>query len=228
MAPALGRRRRPAFLTSPGREWQGRPPGRCKLQVTRTAGRHRRTRRPHWSGPGIGNATPPGRCSAPWTACYRQTRTGRSMRPHSRRPTPGANGHGPRRDLATLQSTVPLANLGGRRATCKGHAPTYTSYTAGGHQPRVYNASLVTIRLNAERMPVRLTRSAPKISALPCLRAFHPCPTRVRSPLRRRRAVRVRFLPLSPLRPGILGPARRHTAHLVPPAGPGPGASSPP
>ena len=60
---------------------------------------------------------------------------------------------------------APLAVLGGRRPTCKGHAPTYTSYTAGGLQPRVYNASIVTIRPNAERMPVRLTRPAPKISA---------------------------------------------------------------
>ena len=40
------------------------PPGRCKLQVTRIAGRHRRTRRPHQSWPGISKASPPGRCSA--------------------------------------------------------------------------------------------------------------------------------------------------------------------
>ena len=51
------------------------PPGRCKSQVTRTAGRRRRTRRPHRRGPGAGSATPPGRCPA-----VRETRVPRSGR----------------------------------------------------------------------------------------------------------------------------------------------------
>ena len=77
--------------------------------------------------------------------------------------TPSANGRGSRRDLATLQSKGPLADLGGRRPTCKGHAPTYSLYTASGRQPRVYNASLVIIGLNADRIFARLTRLEPEI-----------------------------------------------------------------
>ena len=46
---------------------------------------------------------------------------------------PARGRRGTRQDLATLQSTVPLANLGGRRPTCKGHAPTYSLYTVSGH-----------------------------------------------------------------------------------------------
>ena len=80
-----------------------------------------------------------------------------------RRLAPSANGRGPRRDLATLQSKVPLADLGGRRPTCKGHAPTYSLYTASGRQPRVYNTSLVIIGLNAEFIFARLTRLEPEI-----------------------------------------------------------------
>ena len=47
---------------------------------------------------------------------------------HARR-----HGRGSRRDLATLQSTGPLADLGGKRPTCKGHTPTYSLYTVSGH-----------------------------------------------------------------------------------------------
>ena len=55
------------------------PPGRCKPQVSRTAGRRRRTRRPHRYGPGAGSATPPGRCPA--MRATRVPRSGRRRRP---------------------------------------------------------------------------------------------------------------------------------------------------
>ena len=90
------------------------------------------------------------------------TRTGRTARPHGRRLTLVTNGLGPQRDLATLQSTGPLANLGGRWVRCKGHTPTYSLYTASGHQPRVYTACH-DFDQNADWLPVRLTRPAPKI-----------------------------------------------------------------
>ena len=57
-------------------EWQ-RPPARTvQAAGDSDRNRHRRPRRPHWSGPGIGVATPPGRCPAQRAARYRPTRTG--------------------------------------------------------------------------------------------------------------------------------------------------------
>ena len=74
--PALGP---PVAARRPHRPGPGSdivlPPGRCKSQVTRTAGRRRRTRRPHQPGPGTGSATPPGRCPATRAARHRVTRS---------------------------------------------------------------------------------------------------------------------------------------------------------
>ena len=95
---------------------------------------------PHQPGPGTGSATPPGRCPATRAARPQVTRIGQTARSHGRQLTVGANGRGPRRDLATLQSTGRPALLGGRWVRCKGHTPTYFLYTAGGRQPRVYTA----------------------------------------------------------------------------------------
>ena len=121
------------------------PPGRCKAQVTRTAGRRRRPAA-HTS-PGLGLAVPPCPDGAPRRGRPVAVRLGDRAGPaDSRWLTPSANGRGSRRDLVTPQSKEPLAVLGGKRPTCKGHAPTYSLYTVSGRHPRVYNASLVTNR----------------------------------------------------------------------------------
>ena len=120
---------------SPARagDWPCRPARTVQAAGDSDRGRRRRSRRPHQSGPGTGHATPPGRCSDQRSACHWQTRirAGR-LGPHGRRLPPAANRRSTRRDLAALQSTGPLPNLGGRRPTCKGHAPTYSLFTVSG------------------------------------------------------------------------------------------------
>ena len=75
-------------------EWRCPPARTVQAAGDSDRTRRRRFRRPHQSGPGIGKATPPGRCSAPRTARLRPTRIGRVVRAHGRRLAPGANGHG--------------------------------------------------------------------------------------------------------------------------------------
>ena len=124
--------------SSPARAggWHCRPARPVQDACDSDRGRRLRARRPHQSGPGPGpgTATPPGRCSGQWLACRRQTRTrSGEAGPHGRHLTPTANRRVSQRNLAALQSTGSPANFGGRRSTCKGHAPTYSLYTARGH-----------------------------------------------------------------------------------------------
>ena len=120
---------------SPARvgDWHCRPARSVQDTGDSDRGRRLRTRRPHQSGPGP--AMPPARTVllpkvGPPPA---DSDSGRTAGPRGHRLPPAANRRVSRRNLTALQSTGQPANFGGRWQTCKGHAPTYSLYTSGGH-----------------------------------------------------------------------------------------------
>ena len=120
---------------SPARagDWHCRPAGRCKTQVTRIAVGDCEPDAGTSPGRALARAARPvGVPARSWPSVGRLG-LGPEAGPRGRRLTPAANRRVSRCNLASLQSTGPPANLGGRRPTCKGHAPTYSRYTVSGH-----------------------------------------------------------------------------------------------